>query len=617
MPLEGGDPTDGVTAVVGQVFSVHRSPEAWALLLQTKGKDATGEAFTLAAKGGFLPELTLALVEANVLPPERNAAALAALVQKLGAGLEERAAGRMQALLTQDARLSDASVMLPALMRTGRACAEIRVRVPPDRTEYGTGFLVGDDLLLTAGHVVSPLVGAPPDADLSGDRIEVRFPNRLDASEERWPKEPIRATPQGWRVFWSRPAGAPPVLGDADEDSLDCALIRLAEPAPDVVPRLDILAPPPPDDRVTLHVMGHLMGGRLSFDHGLLRPGGCNDSRVRHLAATVEGMSGGPCLDSAGRLLALHEGTANRPDPEHNRGIALHWVRKAMRRSKVDPLDTLSRSWVIDSRDAVHEMASRLGEAGDGQDTLHPVLGRPKLRAWLTPGSAESMKPILLISGDPGMGKTFTGHLLRAWLPVNATALAWIPPEVVRQGDDQEIVARCHAALGRVVEPTPPRRRAAAGTRLYDVLLPALDAWELRLRSGTVRRLVIFADLGVPDTWALAPVKEFWSDLLRLAVARREWLRLAIAGIGRDVAIQLLNAIGTGGGAATDDVLSETLPELDWDDNIWPTASEVLRTRRKPADGAAQARLVGEWHAGLPAARENRAAHAARFVRGL
>jgi hypothetical protein len=525
----------------------------------------------------------------------------------------------MQALI-EGAVLSDAATMLPALLRTGRACAQLRVEPPDGGVAYGTGFLVGDDLVLTAWHVVYPLVGPDGAEAQPGTRISVRFPNRLDEPSALWPNAPIPAAERGWLVFWSRPAGTPPILADAVladalGDRLDCALVRLSTAVPEAVPRLDVADPPAPLDDSYVHLMGHLSGGgALSFDRGRTRKGGCADTRVRHGAGAVKGMSGGPCLDSSGRVLALHEGAADLPDPRHNRGVALRPVRVAMRAAGTDPLDAVAASWRIRSPEAVKDWAARAGVAWDGRDATHPVFGRRELREWAAQGRAGTGPGILLVSGGPGGGKSFTAHLLRAWLAGGADALAVLPPEVVRNGGDGAVVARCDAALGLPPAPRPTDGlRAPAGARLRDLLEPALARWEARTRTGSVRRLWVVADLGVPEAWSRAPVREFWADLLRLVPPRKAWLRVAVLGIGRDHATALWNNVG----AAKADVLLERLESLDWNEDVWPVVRQALSAARKPNGEDAEPAQLQAWLAMVGDEEANRCAESVRFVRGL
>lgn len=611
MPLDGSPGHSALVAAVGRVFTARNLHREWASLALHGEAAALGCAFQMAEQGGFLDEMAFAMLETGVLPEAGRAAVRERLVELVRDALDEGSAGTMQAIL-EDGALSDATTMLPALLKAGRACARIRIQGSNGMTEAGTGFLVGDDLVLTAGHVVVSLVTADGREAGEGDRIEVTFPNPLDTPARLWPSGPLFAAREGWLAYWSPPAGTYPDFDPDVGDRLDCALVRLAAPVTESVPRLDVLDPPSAVEGRRLHVLGHLQGGgKLCFDHGPIRGLDRSDTRVRHLAAAVRGMSGGPCLDESGRLLAVHEGSAKTPQPDHNRGVALRSVREAMRRM-ADPLDAAGRAWFIRSGEEVEEWSRLAGLPCDGRDPRHPVFGREALRGWIAAGRTGA-QPVFLVSGGPGSGKTFTVRLLRAWLPHATDAVVALPPEVVRTGDPGAIIARCDEALGISPSEPPISYRAPAGELRLDLLNPALDRWGKRTAAGPLRRLWVAADLGGPDSWAVDTVRGLWTELLRLAIPRRGWLRLAVLGIEKNVASALWNNVGL----SKTDVLRESLDDFDWDKDVWPIAKRALDLTGQPSDDAAYGARNNEWLALLARPGARTPVESVRLVRGI
>lgn len=191
----------------------------------------------------------------------------------------------------------------------------------------GTGFLVGRDLILTAGHVVDHI----KETDTKG----CLFDFARDANGTS-PGRTVKFA-EAWRI-----AFAPPDPTDErgiehpSAENLDFALIKLAEVVADddlsgkqrgfETPALDgenshgaafLIAQHPRQQPMQLSV-GHSLG---------LTRGGL---RLHYTASTLKGSSGSPVFDSKLRLVALH----HAGDPEglmatYNAGIPIGLVHRA------------------------------------------------------------------------------------------------------------------------------------------------------------------------------------------------------------------------------------------------------------------------------------------------
>jgi Trypsin-like peptidase domain len=211
----------------------------------------------------------------------------------------------------------------------GRVCL---VRVAGIDT--GTGFLVGDDLVLTNHHVLSGVIGGSTGAGV----VEFIFDYRTQDSTVNESK-PIglktegatAANPRPWLVDHagmtaeeSAPTGQPDISKDTDPTFLDFALVRLASragatSAPNGTPRghftINKAGPPFSFPQGTaLIIVGHpLKGGgfKSSPQTFAIEPDSViaknpNNTRVQYRTNTLRGSSGSPVLSAQWELVALH-----------------------------------------------------------------------------------------------------------------------------------------------------------------------------------------------------------------------------------------------------------------------------------------------------------------------
>jgi hypothetical protein len=210
----------------------------------------------------------------------------------------------------------------------------------------GTGFLVGDDLVLTNEHVVHSCVDGKADPAA----VEVVFDVRQkgDAGVRTGLRlGDVTAAGAGWLIDHSPPTEAERTVGPApigvetSAEYLDFALLRLAEPigagpAPGLPTRGHYELSPATvayefPAQAALMIIGHPQLERGTWAGETLPQAfaiapesviGCNPNRTRvhYRTNTLNGSSGSPVMTVTGRVVALHHHGTER---QFNQGIPL------------------------------------------------------------------------------------------------------------------------------------------------------------------------------------------------------------------------------------------------------------------------------------------------------
>jgi hypothetical protein len=452
------------------------------------------------------------------------------------------------------------------------------IRIPAlDNPYVGTGVLVGPRLLLTAAHVVKSLVDfetVPPRAiDGLSNRVQVEFHHPRVVDRDLNPV--VSKFDVDWLKSCSPPCGSPPRLNGLDEElaktNLDFALILLATPVGRLIRPISINAPPAANDNHMIAVAGHLGGTSLKFHVGKLIKVHKPTKRLHHTANASHGMSGGPCVDIDGMMIGIHEGAT----ATYNRSVYLRDIREKIAAVAPDPLlaDSDYVAWL-----PRHLSADALNAIGISQEEAdrHPIVGRRAFQDWIrSASSSTNSRRMALISGEPASGKSLSGAILNAYSEARGDLLVLIPPEVARLARIPALLERmAEVAIGTASRSDFAPVRPDAGLLRHDIIPGGLDKLfdSLQQMYGNKPTPIFWlsidfgSDLGWAssdqDTW-----KSFFGEVLK-----RNWLRLAIAGIseGRQAEFRALFSQAS-------DIYCETLASIGWPE-IEEFVSETIGT---------------------------------------
>lgn len=219
------------------------------------------------------------------------------------------AEGELEHIVLPTVRFENLGRWLDRLGRLRRAVARFEPQpLAESRANYGTGFLVAPDILMTNWHVVeASLYGA---SDPKG--VIARFDCEVDVSGAETPGR-VCGLADDWDCGHSALVG------------LDYALIRLKE-APGEDPtgggtrgfvRLDGAHRPNADE--PLIILQHPDAMPLKLSIGTVTKVDVNGRRIQYSANTMGGSSGSPCFNAALEPVAMH----HRGNTDHNRGVRL------------------------------------------------------------------------------------------------------------------------------------------------------------------------------------------------------------------------------------------------------------------------------------------------------
>jgi hypothetical protein len=258
--------------------------------------------------------------------------------------LTEADRGSLQKIVQEFGILMNAAQFLDAVtIGLARTCL-IRI----GGMSAGTGFLVGDDLVLTNEHVIQSCLDGK--ADPAGVEVVFDVRQKGDAGVRtglRLGGTTTTAAGNAWLIDHSPPTEAERKVGPAPlgvetpADCLDFALLRLAEPigagpAPGLPARghYEINAGTVAYEfpaQAALMIVGHpqlergTYGGETIPQAFAIAPEsviGCNPNRTRvqYRTNTLNGSSGSPVMTVTGRVVALHHHGTER---QFNQGIPL------------------------------------------------------------------------------------------------------------------------------------------------------------------------------------------------------------------------------------------------------------------------------------------------------
>jgi len=434
------------------------------------------------------------------------------------------------------------------LQRLSRAIRQV-CRIDIDGRAAGTGFLVRPDMVLTAYHVVEPLtrfedpqdpaskVGAKPE---SAKRMRIWFDD-IDVMRNGY-RERLTGFSVDPHDDWLKEASPCHKLELIDlfpEDycelagKLDYALIRLKGIArPGLLPA-EIRGAPKVKARDWISILQHPDGKALSIDRAKVI-GLCGEWRIEHDVNSRPGTSGSPCFDRDFQVVALHQagrGDEAKGKKNHNRAVPLATVHPLI--ASLPPPDP----WLVPMADLTE------GDPG------HPVIGRLETQEWAwkqlqaevratdspgkaPAGEARKAKPILILTGATGVGKSFTFDILRSLLPR-------VGHDIVRLGAREDIQAAQPEGFASVllerlgyppmnlpVDDSNTERPRWLKAEHLPALIGALDQGRGKEGRGV---WIVIDDIDKAAIGSSTEISDYLFSFYAEA-SRRDWLRIVLLG---------------------------------------------------------------------------------------
>ena len=411
-----------------------------------------------------------------------------------------------------------------------------------DGQATGTGFLIRPDLVMTAHHVVKPLLQLDnSESPASAGRLRVRF----DYTR--------RAKPDGAVMVYEGftcPAADPWLAATSpctqeellntlpdDEERLnnfwDFAVIRLAE-LPSARDGLTLVNRPTlPGHELT--VLQHPARTYVRYGRGPVRRFlGGGGYRVVHRVNTLNGSSGGPCLNDDFQVVCLHQ--ASMPDPRKPRSRP-SLAGDAPKENRAVPMLRILTFWNLD-KEATRAVPFRpLLTAATTAMPFHPVFGRYPLQEWIERASANALSTntnrFLTVTGFPGTGRSFTLDILRAKLRiaehgiVACKASDWTN-ETTALGLVEKYFLPPLGASGAQLPPIAQANTSDNAWLNYQFIGDLLNVIDQARKGRTV--WIVLDDLDrvvLPDQGQIRKLL----DLLYARVEQTPWLRFVLIGL--------------------------------------------------------------------------------------
>jgi hypothetical protein len=229
--------------------------------------------------------------------------------------------GEPEALLFQD-DLTLPIGRLPGLVETLRklivlapAVCKLTVGFNGD-SQYGTGFRIGEDLLLTNWHVVHRRGDRAPAAVVTAE-----FGFEDDGLGRPLPPRPVACD----------------VAGIRSHEADDWAVLRTLDPLDPAWPIVKLSEAAEPTRKASAFIIQHPLGQRKRVGFVRNQVSYVDDRVVHYLTDTEVGSSGSPVVDAQGRLIALHhqggrpQDILGKPPLRKNEGIRISRVVQDLR----------------------------------------------------------------------------------------------------------------------------------------------------------------------------------------------------------------------------------------------------------------------------------------------
>ena len=224
-----------------------------------------------------------------------------------------------------------------------------RIEIPTPRgTVFGTGFLLGPDVVMTNHHVMEIVISGKAKPETTIFRFDYKRLSDVVISEGAV----FKLAAADWLIDSSPPSDVDskrePKPGVPKPDELDYALVRLQDspgsapaglrPDPKAPSRgwISVEKPSGAAPASALLIVQHPDAAplKLALDmSGVIGPNG-NGTRLKYTVNTEGGSSGAPCFNADWNLVALHHSGDPNFDsdhkPEYNEGIPIEAILKLL-----------------------------------------------------------------------------------------------------------------------------------------------------------------------------------------------------------------------------------------------------------------------------------------------
>ncbi len=183
------------------------------------------------------------------------------------------------------------------------------------RGQYGTGFRIGPDLLLTNWHVLHRISDGVP-----ATAVRAEFMYEDDGLGGDIAAKPIQCD----------------ITTIVSSRVDDWAVIKVSEPMDDAWPIIKLTESVAPQPQSSAFIIQHPLGNRKRVGFVRNQVSDFDDRLVHYLTDTQEGSSGSPVFDQSGKLFALHHAggrpqeVLGRPPLSKNEGIRISKVMEGL-----------------------------------------------------------------------------------------------------------------------------------------------------------------------------------------------------------------------------------------------------------------------------------------------
>jgi hypothetical protein len=253
---------------------------------------------------------------------------------------------RFERLIVETNSFLDIETWIDRADQRQMCVCRIEIELMDGDRSFGTGFLVGPDLVMTARHVLDPLdaaktadkARAEPLAQISG--IVCRFDYKVLSSGATHDGATFMLA-DNWRVAVG--CSTPVDAAQATVESLDFAIVRLARPAGELPAdgvgrtlrhRRGWIVLPPVGVRhdfrqhSPLFMIQHPKAAplKLALESNAIQALDPKREWVRYRTNSEPGSSGSPCFDQNWNLIAMHVSGDAGCNPTYNEGIPVDTI---------------------------------------------------------------------------------------------------------------------------------------------------------------------------------------------------------------------------------------------------------------------------------------------------